>query len=348
MNQDREYLMIGVNSYGRDILGSIDKIMKRTGAERTIEGKMRVWKKDSQVLGTGFSIGSAELARIHRNMEAPVLSWLSTVPVSPLDDSKIVAQSSQGVYQELLKMHRWWVLGLRMMYLAALIAVLFLASLRLLIYSGLFPQYEPVFEYYSYSIVVLPLSFGLITLWYMYLGNKAVKLVESIAEPSENITLVVRFLQPQGIDLSAHLRKNNEDDSILDVSDRAPVFTVEEAVSEHIRFSQHSLYMLTFGKDLQGTAMERLDKLGGLVLSVGRPYAIQRALFNIKITYFLIVGMFFVVSSILSGMVWAWFLGHTSIQFMAVFLLSLLMFLVVIRLLRDRIWMWLEQRFFMN
>ena len=184
--------------------------------------------------------------------------------------------------------------------------------------------------------------------WYMYLGNKAVKLVESIAEPSENITLVVRFLQPQGIDLSAHQRKNNEDDSILDVSDRAPVFTVEEAVSEHISFSHHSLYMLTFGKDLQGTAMERIDKLGGLVLSVGSPYAIQRALFNIKITYFLIVGMFFVVSSILSGMVWAWFLGHTSIQFMVVFLLSLLMFLVVIRLLRDRIWMWLEQRFFMN
>ncbi|MGY5852791.1 MAG: hypothetical protein RTU92_04420 [Candidatus Thorarchaeota archaeon] len=348
MNQDSEYLMIGVNSYGRDILGSIDKIMKRTGAERTSEGKMRVWKKDNQVLGTGFSIGSAELARIHRNMKAPVLSCLCTVHDSPFDDSTVVAQSSQGVHQELLTMHGRWVLGLRMMYLAVLISVLFLASLRLLIYSGMFPQYEPVFEYYSYSIVVLPLSFGLITLWYMYLGNKAVKLVESIAEPGENIALIVRFLQPQGIDLSAHLKKNNEDDSILDVSNRALVFSVEEAVSEHISFPRHSLYMLTFGKDLQETAMERIDKLGGLVLSVGRPYAKQRALFNIKITYFLIVGMFFVASSILSGMVWSWLLGHTSIQFIVVLLLSLLVFLVVIRLLRDRIWMWLEQRFFMN
>ncbi len=347
MVEDSDYLMICSNSYGRDILGSIDRTMRQLGAERAIEGRMKVWKRHGQVLGNGFSVGSAELARIHQDVLAPVQSALSTVPVHPLDDSTVVARSSQDMYQELLEMHGKWVLGLRSLYLVSLIAVVFVTSLRLLVFSGIFAQYEMLFEYWSYVIVLLPLSLGLGTLWYMYLGSRAVKLVHSVAEPGDNTALIVRFSREQGIDLPVHLSKDREDGPAVDASDKTPAaFTLAEAVSDHVSFSQYSLYVLTFSTDSQEMIMEQLHERGGLVLSIGRPYAIRRALFNIRIIYSLTLGLLFVVGLVLSSAMWTWLVGYLSMQFMVLSALSLLALLMAIRLLHKRVWLWLERRFF--
>lgn len=350
MSEEIEYVIIGLNSYGRDLWGCIDRAVRQFGGERFTEGgilgRIRVWKHNDHVLAHGLSIGSAEVARVRRNLVEKVQSIFEANHM--IAGSELVTGQSQDEYPQLLAMHGKWILGLRVLFLVALSAVAFVTTLRLLIFSGMFQLLEPTLEFYSYAIGVLPLSFGLGTFWYMHMGNRAAQLIESGADLGERAALLVRFPQPQLLKL--HTSEHTGHDSSESLLDRKPDFSIQKEIdfiriSEHIKLPKHSLYSIVLDTSRLDDVKDELRKQGGSILTAGRPHVVTRALFNLKLGYSILSGAIILLGTASIGMTGRQILGADTPGFWIVILSGFLVSLLVTKLVSDKMWIWLERRF---
>lgn len=352
MSEEAEYVIIGLNSYGRNLWGCIDRAVRQFGGERFTEGgilgRIRVWKHNDHVFAHGLSIGSAEVARVRRNLVEKVQSIFEANHM--IAGSELVTRQSQDEYPQLLAMHGRWILGLRVLFLVAFSAVAFVATLRLLIFSGMFQLLEPTLEFYSYAIGVLPLSWGLGTFWYMHMGNRAAQLVESGVDLGEHVALLVRFPQPQLMELDLHMNEHTGHDSSESSPDRKPDFGIQKEIdfiriSEHIKLPKHSLYSIVLDTSQLDEVKDELRKQGGSILTAGRPHVVTRALFNLKLGYFILSGAIVLLGTVSIGVTGRQILGVDTPGFWIVFLSGFLLFLLVTKLVSDKMWIWLERRF---
>ena len=344
MSENIEYVLVGVKSYGRNFLGSVGRILELAGGEESTEGGIKIWRSGSRVLADGFSVGSTEIARISKDVLSSIFSEFSTKPVHPLDDYRIVVPYSQSVYHELLTMYRQWALGRKLSLLMAALAVIFVAAVRLLILSSFFPQYESLFELFSYAIGVLPLCLGAATLWYMYSGHRALLLIETVAEPSKPTALLIRLPRLQEHETSTDEGEDKGSELAGKASDSRLGSLLEESVSDLVRLPKHELYVLAIDGVSQDGVVTQLQESGGTILSVGQPHTMHRALFYLRITSLTISGLLFLLGLVLSRLVWGWLFGYPSSQFWLAFLSSLFVLLMATRLLRENMWLWLEER----
>ena len=352
MSEEAEYVIIGLNSYGRDLWGCIDKAAKRFGGDRFTEGailgRIKVWKNNDHVLAHGLPIGSAEVARVHRDLVEMIQSGFEANHM--IAGSELAIGQSQDEYPQLLAMHGKWILGLRVLFLVTLSAVAFVTTLRLLIFSGMFQLLEPTLEFYSYVIGVLPLSFGLGTFWYMHMGNRAAQLVECGADLGERVALLVRFPQPQLMELDLHMNEHAGHDSSESSSDRKPDFGIQMAIdfiriSEHIKLPKHSLYSIVLDTSRLDEVKDELRKQGGSILTAGRPHVVTRSLFNLKLGYLILSGAIILLGTASIGMTGWQILGADTPGFWIVFLSGFLVSLLITKLVNDKIWTWLDRRF---